>query len=171
MLFVANVEEAAAALGNAHSAALAAHAEAAGGGFVVISAAIEAELAQLNDPDDKREFLASLGLLEAGLDRVIHAGYDLLDLITFFTAGPKEARAWTIRSGTRAAQAAGTIHSDFERGFIRAETIAWQDFVALGGEQGAKDAARCAPRAATTWSGTATCYISDSMCEPREAPP
>ena len=109
---------------------------------VVISAAIEAELAALADPGERREFLAALGLGETGLDRVIRVGYALLDLITFFTAGPKEARAWTITRGTKAPQAARVIHSDFEKGFIRAETIGYEDFVAHGGEQGAKDAGR-----------------------------
>jgi ribosome-binding ATPase len=108
----------------------------------VVSAAIEAELAVLADPEERREYLAELGLGETGLDRVIRAGYTLLDLITFLTAGPKEARAWTIPRGTKAPQAARTIHSDFEKGFIRAETIAYADFVAHGGEQGAKDAGR-----------------------------
>jgi ribosome-binding ATPase YchF (GTP1/OBG family) len=109
---------------------------------VVISAKIEAELAVLADPDERREFLTALGLGETGLDRVIRAGYALLDLITFLTAGPKEARAWTIPRGTKAPQAARVIHSDFEKGFIRAETISYEDFVAYGGEQGAKDAGR-----------------------------
>jgi ribosome-binding ATPase YchF (GTP1/OBG family) len=108
---------------------------------VVISAAIEAEIAQL-PPAEQREFLASLGLDEPGLDRLIRAGYALLGLVTFFTAGPKEARAWTVPAGTRAPQAAGVIHSDFEKGFIRAQTIAYDDFVALGGEQAAKEAGR-----------------------------
>jgi ribosome-binding ATPase len=109
---------------------------------VVISAAIEAEVAQLADETEKREFLASLGLAEPGLARVIRAGYRLLDLITFFTVGPKEARAWTVAQGTKAPQAAGVIHTDFEKGFIRAETIAYADFVACGGEQGAKEAGK-----------------------------
>ena len=102
----------------------------------------EAEVALLTDPKDKQEFLESLHLTEAGLDRVIRAGYHLLDLITFFTAGPKEARAWTVRRGAKAPEAAGVIHTDFERGFIRAETIAYDDFIACGGEQGAKDAGK-----------------------------
>jgi ribosome-binding ATPase YchF (GTP1/OBG family) len=110
-----------------------------GAASVVISAAIEAEVAALEDPKDKAEFLAHLGLEETGLARVIRAGYKLLDLVTFFTAGPKEARAWTVHRGARAPQAAGVIHSDFERGFIRAETIAYDDYVACDGEQGAKD--------------------------------
>jgi ribosome-binding ATPase YchF (GTP1/OBG family) len=105
---------------------------------VVISAAIEAEVAQL-DPAEKQEFLASLGLSEPGLARVIRAGYKLLDLITFFTVGPKEARAWTVRRGAKAPEAAGVIHTDFERGFIRGETIAYDDYVACNGEQGAKE--------------------------------
>ena len=109
---------------------------------VVISAAIEAEVAQLQDEAEKAEFLSSLGLQETGLARVIGAGYALLDLITFFTVGPKEARAWTVRHGARAPEAAGVIHTDFERGFIRAETIAYDDFVANGGESGARDAGK-----------------------------
>ena len=109
---------------------------------VVVSAAIEAELAQLSDPAEKQEFLETLGLEEPGLARVIRAGYDLLGLITFFTAGPKEARAWTVRDGAKAPEAAGVIHTDFERGFIRAETIAYDDYIACGGENGAKDAGK-----------------------------
>jgi GTP-binding protein YchF len=142
VLYVANVEEAAAAAGNAYSDLVRRRAESEGAGFVVISAAIEAELAQLADPEEKREFLETLGLEEAGLARVIRAGYALLDLITFFSVGPKEAHAWTVRRGAKAPEAAGEIHSDFARGFIRAETIAYEDFVACGGEQGAKDAGR-----------------------------
>ncbi len=142
VLYAANVEETAVATGNAHSEAVAARAAQEGAGYVVISAAIEAEVAGLSDPTERKEFLASLGLEESGLDRAVHAGYALLDLITFFSAGPKEARAWTIERGSTAVQAAGTIHTDFERGFIRAETIAWRDFVACGGEQGAKDAGK-----------------------------
>jgi ribosome-binding ATPase YchF (GTP1/OBG family) len=107
----------------------------------VISAKIEEEIAQL-DPEEAGMFLSELGLEEAGLDRLIRAGYELLRLETYFTVGPKEARAWTIRKGTLAPQAAGVIHGDFERGFIRAETIAYDDFVTLGGEQGAKDAGK-----------------------------
>ena len=142
MLYIANVGEAEAAAGNALSAATGAKAEAEGAAMVVISAAIEAEIASLTDPSEKAEFLESLGLAEAGLARVIKAGYELLDLITFFTVGPKEARAWTVRRGAKAPRAAGVIHTDFERGFIRAETIAYEDFVARGGEQGAKDAGK-----------------------------
>jgi ribosome-binding ATPase len=142
VLYIANVDETAAATGNAASRRVAEYAGAEGAQAVVISAAIEAELAVLADPGERREFLAALGLGETGLDQVIRAGYALLDLITFLTAGPKEARAWTIPRGTRAPQAAGVIHSDFEKGFIRAETISYEDFVAHGGEQGAKDAGR-----------------------------
>jgi len=107
----------------------------------VISAKIEAEIAVLSR-DERSDYLAALGLREAGLDRLIRAGYALLDLVTFFTAGPKEARAWTVTRGTRASQAAGVIHTDFERGFIRAETIAYADYVACGGEAGARDAGK-----------------------------
>jgi ribosome-binding ATPase len=142
VLYVANVDEGSAAEGNAHSERLAARAAECGAGFVVVSAAIEAELALLSEPEEKAEYLASLGLHETGLARVIHAGYQLLDLLTFFTAGPKEAHAWTVKRGARAPEAAGVIHSDFERGFIRAETIAYDDFVACGGEQGAKEAGK-----------------------------
>lgn len=142
MLYVCNVEEASAATGNAHSARVAEFARAQGAQTVVISAAIEAEVAQLADEAEKAEFLASLGLEETGLARVIRAGYALLDLVTFFTVGPKEARAWTVPKGTKAPQAAGVIHTDFEKGFIRAETISYADFVAYGGEQGAKEAGR-----------------------------
>ena len=142
MLYVANVDEAAAADGNAYSEQVAARAEAEGAGFVVVAAAIEAEVAALTDPAEKREFLESLGLEEPGLARVIRAGFALLDLITFFTAGPKEARAWTVKRGSKAPQAAGAIHTDFERGFIRAETIAYDDYVACNGENGAKEAGK-----------------------------
>ncbi|MBB5752002.1 redox-regulated ATPase YchF [Prosthecomicrobium pneumaticum] len=138
VLYVCNVEEASAASGNAHSERVAAMAKAQGAASVVISAAIEAEIAQLPDAE-QREFLETIGLAEPGLDRLIRAGYGLLGLITYFTVGPKEARAWTITTGTRAPQAAGVIHSDFERGFIRAQTIAFDDYVRLGGEAGAKE--------------------------------
>ncbi len=141
VLYVCNVDEAAAAAGNALSAAVAAMAAAEGAAAVVISAAIEAEIAQM-DPADRPEFLGELGLTETGLARVVRAGYGLLGLLTYFTAGPKETRAWTIPAGTRAPQAAGVIHGDFERGFIRAETIAYDDFVRLGGEAGARDAGK-----------------------------
>ena len=142
VLYVANVEEEAAATGNAHSRAVATFARERKAGMVVISAAIEAELAQIADRQERAAFLDSLGLKESGLERVIRAGYALLDLITFFTAGEKEARAWTVRRGARAVEAAGVIHSDFARGFIRAEVIAYADYVALGGEQGAREAGR-----------------------------
>ncbi len=141
VLYVCNVDEATAAAGNRFSAAVEAMARAQGAGAVVISAAIEAEIAQL-DPAEQKDFLDGLGLKEPGLDRLIRAGYALLGLITFFTAGPKEARAWTVHRGARAPQAAGEIHTDFERGFIRAQTIAYDDYVRLNGEQGAKDAGR-----------------------------
>jgi len=141
VLYVCNVEEASAATGNAHSARVAAMAEAEGAGCVVISAAIEAEIAQL-PLAEQQAFLPSVGLTEPGLDRVIRAGYVLLGLITFFTAGPKETHAWTIPRGTRAQQAAGVIHTDFERGFIRAQTIAHDDYIRYAGEQGAREAGR-----------------------------
>ncbi|MFL6621637.1 MAG: redox-regulated ATPase YchF [Sulfurifustis sp.] len=118
-----------------------AHAKAEGAVVVPVSAAIEAELVELG-PDDKQAFLADLGLKEPGLNRVIRAGYELLGLITFFTAGPKEARAWTVHAGALAPQAAGVIHSDFERGFIRAEVISYADYVSLGGEAAARDAGK-----------------------------
>jgi GTP-binding protein YchF len=142
VLYIANVDEASAAAGSVESGRVAEYAAARGARSVVISAAIEAELAQLADADEKREFLASLGLEEAGLARVIRAGYGLLRLVTFFTVGPKEAHAWTVEQGTKAPQAAGKVHTDFEKGFIRAETIAYADFAAYGGEQGARDAGR-----------------------------
>ena len=113
-----------------------------GAATVVISAAIEAEVAQLTDEKEKQEFLETLGLKETGLTRVIRAGYKLLDLITFFTIGPKEARAWTVRHGAKAPEAAGVIHTDFERGFIRAETMSCEDFIAYGGEAGVKEAGK-----------------------------
>ena len=138
MLYACNVEEAAAATGNAFSRRVEAHAKQEGAGAIVISAKIEAEIAVLPQAE-RAEFLAAVGLAETGLDRLIRAGYALLDLVTFFTAGPKETRAWTITRGTKAPQAAGVIHTDFERGFIRAETIAYDDYVRLRGEAGARD--------------------------------
>ena len=141
VLYICNVEEAAAAAGNAHSARVAALAAAEGAGMVIVSAAIEAEVAQLSEAE-RGEFLEGLGLHDSGLDRVIRAGYDLLGLVTYFTAGPKESRAWTIVRGTRAPQAAAVIHNDFERGFIACETIAYDDYVAGHGEAGAKEAGR-----------------------------
>jgi len=141
MMYVLNVEEASAATGNAHSAKAEAYARQRGMPAVVISAAIEAEVAQL-PAEDQAEYLASLGLAETGLARVVRAGYQLLDLVTFFTVGPKEARAWTVRRDARAPEAAGVIHTDFEKGFIRAETIAYDDYIALNGESGARDAGK-----------------------------
>jgi len=141
VLYVCNVEEAAAATGNALSDAVARKAAAEGAAAVVISARIEEELAQM-PPEEAGPFLAEMGLSEPGLDRLIRAAYGLLGLQTYFTAGPKETRAWTIRRGTLAPQAAGVIHGDFERGFIRAETIAYEDYVALGGEAGAREAGK-----------------------------
>ncbi len=141
VLYVCNVEEGSAATGNAFSARVAERATAEGARLVVVSAAIEAEVAQLAE-QDRGEFLAGLGLHDSGLDRVIRAGYDLLGLVTFFTVGPKEARAWTLTRGTKAPQAAGVIHGDFERGFIACETIAYDDYVACKGEAGAKETGR-----------------------------
>jgi GTP-binding protein YchF len=141
VLYVCNVDEHSAATGNRYSATVAERAKAEGAETVVISAAIEAEASEL-DSAERREFLAHLGLQETGLARVIRAGFKLLDLLTFFTAGPKEAHAWTVRQGAKAAEAAGVIHTDFERGFVRAETITYADYVACGGEQGAKEAGK-----------------------------
>jgi len=141
VLYVCNVDEASASNGNAFSAKVAARAKEEGAGCVVISAKIESELAEL-PPEERAAYLAELGLKEPGLNRLIYEGYKLLDLITYFTAGPKEARAWTVPQGTRAPQAAGVIHTDFEKGFIRAETIAFDDYVSLNGEAGARDAGK-----------------------------
>jgi GTP-binding protein YchF len=141
VLYVCNVDEASAASGNRHSGAVAAMAAREGAAAVVISAAIEEEIAQLDDAE-RAEFLADMGLEEAGLDRLVRAGHELLGLQTYFTVGPKEARAWTIPKGATAPQAAGVIHGDFEKGFIRGETIAYDDFVALGGEQPAREAGK-----------------------------
>jgi ribosome-binding ATPase YchF (GTP1/OBG family) len=142
VLYVCNVEEGSADKGNSLSAKVAEMAAKQGATSVVISAAIEAEIAQLPTEAERQEFLSSLGLSETGLARVIRAGYGLLGLQTFFTAGPKEARAWTVRKGAKAPEAAGVIHSDFERGFIAAETIAYDDYVSLGGETAAKEAGK-----------------------------
>jgi GTP-binding protein YchF len=139
-MYVANVGERG-ITGNPLLEAVEAHAKAEGAPVVAVCAAMEAEIADL-DGDDKLTFLADLGQTEPGLDRVIHAGYRLLGLQTFFTAGPKEVRAWTVHTGARAPQAAGVIHTDFEKGFIRAETIAYDDYIACNGEHGAKDAGR-----------------------------
>jgi len=141
VLYVCNVDEGSAARGNAQSDAVAAMAAEKGAASVVISARIEEEIAQL-DAEEAALFLDEMGLEEAGLDRLIKAGYALLHLQTYFTVGPKEARAWTIPEGTPAPKAAGVIHGDFEKGFIRAETIAYDDFVACGGETAAKDAGK-----------------------------
>jgi hypothetical protein len=141
VLYVCNVAEDEAATGNALSEAVFAKAEAEGAQAVVVSAAIEAELVAM-PAEDRAEYLESLGLEESGLARVIRAGYTLLGLKTFFTAGPKEARAWTFPEGARAPQAAGEIHTDFEKGFIRAETIAYEDYVTLGGETPAREAGK-----------------------------
>ena len=142
VLYVCNVEETAAAHGNELSNKVAEMAAKEGAGSVVISAKIEEEVSQLDSEEDKKEFLETLGLEETGLARVIRAGYALLNLITFFTCGPKETRAWTISKGSKAPQAAGEIHTDFEKGFIKAETIAYDDYIACGGEHGAKDAGK-----------------------------
>jgi GTP-binding protein YchF len=157
VLYVCNVAEEDAAEGNEHTRAVEAMAAAQGAGVVVISAAIEAEVAQLAD-EEAREYLDAMGLTEPGLDRLIRAGYALLNLITYFTAGPKETRAWTVEKGAKAPQAAGVIHSDFERGFIRAQTIAFDDYVTLGGET--------ATRARNMSCRTATCCCSASTPEP-----
>lgn len=141
ILYVCNVGEDEAGTGNAHSEAVAKMAAEQGAAAVVISAQIEEEIAQLEE-DEAAEFLSELGLEEAGLNRLIRAGYELLGLQTYFTAGPKEARAWTIPAGTLAPQAAGVIHGDFEKGFIRAETIGYDDYVTLGGEGPAKEAGK-----------------------------
>jgi hypothetical protein len=141
VLYVCNVDEADAANGNALSTRVFEKAAGEDARAVVVSAAIEADIASLA-PEDREAFLAELGLHETGLTRVIRAGYELLGLITFFTAGPKEARAWTVHRGAKAPEAAGVIHTDFERGFIRAETIAYDDYIALNGEAGARDAGK-----------------------------
>jgi GTP-binding protein YchF len=141
VLYVCNVEEASAATGNDFSRKVEARAKEEGAVSVVISAKIESEIAVLSR-DERADYLEAVGLKEAGLDRLIRAGYDLLHLVTYFTVGPKEARAWTITKGTKAPQAAGVIHTDFERGFIRAETISYDDYVGLGGEAGARDAGK-----------------------------
>ena len=141
VLYVANVDEDSAATGNEYSQRVLDFAAEEGSQAVVISAQIEAEISQL-DEDEQAEFLETLGLEEPGLTRLIHAGYNLLGLQTYFTAGPKESRAWTIRKGWTAPQAAGVIHGDFEKGFIRAETIAYDDYITHKGENGAKDAGK-----------------------------
>ncbi|MGZ9096857.1 MAG: redox-regulated ATPase YchF [Micavibrio sp.] len=142
VLYVLNVSEDDAATGNEWTKKAEAMAKAQGAQSVIISAAIESEIAQLPSEEEKKEFLSTIGLDEPGLNKIIRAGYNLLGLQTYFTVGPKEARAWTVRKKAKAPEAAGAIHTDFERGFIRAEVIAFGDFVALGGEQGAKDAGK-----------------------------
>lgn len=142
VLYVCNVDEAAAANGNKYAQSVAAMAAAQNAQSVVISAAIESEVAQLDSEEEQKEFLETLGLEETGLTKIIRAGYSLLGLQTYFTAGPKEVRAWTFLKGFKAPQCAGIIHSDFERGFIRAETIAFDDYVKFGGEQGCKEAGK-----------------------------
>jgi len=141
VLYVCNVDEAAAATGNAQSRQVEERAKEEDAAVVVISAKIESEIAVL-PAEERADYLAAVGLEEPGLDRLIRAGYALLHLVTFFTAGPKESRAWTVTRGARAPQAAGVIHTDFERGFIRAETIGYDDYVTLGGEAGARDAGK-----------------------------
>jgi ribosome-binding ATPase len=141
VLYACNVEEASAASGNAFSRKVEERAKEEGAMSVVISAKIESEIAML-PPDERADYLAAVGLQETGLDRLVRAGYALLHLVTYFTAGPKEARAWTITNGTKAPQAAGVIHTDFEKGFIRAETISYGDYIANNGENGAKEAGK-----------------------------
>ena len=141
VLYVCNVEEAAADAGNAFSAAVAGHAKAEGAVSVVVSARIESEIAVMPGAE-QAEYLEAVGLSEPGLNRVIRAGYGLLHLITYFTVGPKETRAWTVPLGTKGPAAAGVIHTDFERGYIRAETVAYDDYVAGRGEAGAREAGR-----------------------------
>ncbi len=142
VLYVLNVAEEDAATGNDWTKKAAEMAKAQGAESVIITASIEAEIAQLGSDEEKTEFLSTLGLEEPGLNKIIRAGYNLLGLQTYFTVGPKEARAWTVRKAAKAPEAAGAIHTDFERGFIRAEVIAFSDFVNLGGEQKAKDAGK-----------------------------
>ena len=142
VLYVCNVDEESAATGNKYSKLVEERAKAEGTEAVIISAAIESEVAQLDNEEEKKEFLESLGLTETGLAKIIRAGYNILGLQTYFTCGPKEVRAWTFIKGSKAPQCAGIIHSDFERGFIRAETIAFDDFVKYGGEQQCKEAGK-----------------------------
>ena len=141
VLYVANVDEDSAATGNDFSAKVLAHADSEGAQAVIISAQIESEMAVLED-EEQAEYLDAIGLSEPGLNRLIQKGYALLDLRTYFTVGPKEARAWTFQTGWKAPQCAGVIHGDFEKGFIRAETTAYEDYVANNGEQGAKEAGK-----------------------------
>jgi len=167
VLYVANVDEDSAATGNDFSTKVLAHAESENAQAVIISAQIESEMALLDD-EEQAEYLGAIGLEEPGLNRLIRAGYALLGLQTYFTVGPKEARAWTFHQGWTAPKCAGVIHGDFEKGFIRAETTAYEDYVAHNGEQGAKNKAQKKPvksakRAKTTSSKTATSCYSNSM--------
>ncbi len=146
MLYACNVDEASAAEGNEFTKAVGEMAEKEGAAIVIVSAEIEQEIVGLDSAEEKAEFLDSLGLTETGLARTIRAGYELLDLQTYFTCGPKETRAWTITRGTKAPQAAGVIHTDFERGFIAAETIGYDDYIVYKGEQGAKEAGKMRPQ-------------------------
>ena len=141
VLYVCNVNEEAAASGNDLTKEVEKNAAQEGAGVIVVSAKIEAELVQLS-PEERQDYLTDLGLAEPGLNRLIRAGYDLLKLVTFFTSGPKETRAWTVAKGTKAPQAAGVIHTDFEKGFIRAETIGYEDFISCNGEAGSRDAGK-----------------------------
>ena len=141
VMYILNVDEASAATGNELSKKAAAMAKEKGADSVIISAQIEAEMAGLS-PEEKTEFLTDLGLKETGLTSIVRTGFKLLDILTFFTIGPKEARAWTVRRGATAPEAAGVIHTDFEKGFIRAETIGYDDFLEYKGESGARDAGR-----------------------------
>ena len=142
VLYVCNVGEQHAKSGNAMTEAVAARAAREDAGAVIVSAKVEAELAELDDADERRQFLDALGVPESGLDRVIRAGYALLELITFFTANANEAHAWTIRRGTPALEAAGAVHTDFRRGFIAAETVSFEDLAECGGEHAAREAGR-----------------------------
>jgi hypothetical protein len=141
VLYACNVEEGSAATGNEFSRRVEARAQEEGAVAVVISAKIESEIATL-PPEERADYLEAVGLKETGLDRLVRAGYGLLHLVTYFTAGPKETRAWTITAGTKGPQAAGVIHTDFEKGFIRAETIGYEDYIATGGEAGAREAGK-----------------------------
>jgi GTP-binding protein YchF len=142
VLYACNVDESAASAGNAYSRIVEERAAKEGNACVSISAKIEQDIAVLENESERGEFLESLGLKETGLAKIIRAGYGALDLITFFTAGPKEARAWTVRRGAKAPEAAGVIHTDFQKGFIRAETVSCEDYIKYGGEQGAREAGR-----------------------------
>ena len=142
MLYICNVSEEEAATGNDWTKKVESMAKAQGTEAVVICAEIESQIAQLESAEEKKEFLSTMGLVEPGLNKIIRAGYNILGLLTYFTCGPKETRAWTVRKGAAAPEAAGCIHTDFEKGFIRAEVIAFSDYIALKGEQGAKDAGK-----------------------------